>query len=67
MKPIWFFVGVLLLVNGVFVLFADIYFALNPPDHVTMLANLRPGLWWGGLMIVVGSLFLVSNRRKKIV
>ena len=66
MKPIWFFVGVLLLVNGVFVLFADVFFTANPPDHVTMMAHLRPGLWWGVLMIVVGGVFLLTNRRKTV-
>ncbi len=67
MKPIWFFVGVLLLVNGVFVLFADVFFVFNAPDHVTMFAHLRPGLWWGVLMIAVGGVFLLTNRRKKVV
>lgn len=67
MKPIWFFVGVLLLINGVFVLFADVFFVFNPPDHITMFAHLRPGLWWGVLMIAVGGVFLLTNRRKKVV
>ena len=66
MKPIWFFVGVLLLVNGVFVLFADVFYAMNPPEHATVFAHARPGLWWGLLMLVVGGVFLLTNRRKTV-
>jgi hypothetical protein len=52
--PIWFFVGLILLVYGVLVEVA----ALVHPIGATVLASTRPGLWWGALMIVSGAAFL---------
>ena len=64
MRPIWFFVGLLLLVNGLLVSLADAIYVTNPPDHPTVLANLRPGLWWGAMMVAAGIVFLIANRRR---
>lgn len=52
--PIWFFVGLILLVYGALVLVA----AVLHPQGATVLASLRPGLWWGAIMMVSGALFL---------
>ncbi|HEY3359689.1 MAG TPA: hypothetical protein VGQ83_40950 [Polyangia bacterium] len=52
--PIWFFVGLILAVYGAIVLGAGL---LMPPAH-TVLAHLRPALWWGGTMLVAGAIFL---------
>jgi hypothetical protein len=63
MKPIWYFVGILLLVLGVLVLGAGIYGMIsNEPTH-TVLGELQPRVWWGGIMTVAGILFLVFNRK----
>lgn len=66
MRPIWFFVGLLLVVDGSLVTIADIIYTMNPPDHMTVLAHLRPGLWWGVMMVIAGIVFLVANRRTVI-
>ena len=52
--PIWFFVGLILLVYGLLVEIA----ALVYPIGATVLASMRPGLWWGAIMIVAGAAFL---------
>ena len=51
--PIWFFVGVILLVYGVLVLAGN--FVGEPRQ--TVLAETRPGLWWGAIMVVAGGVF----------
>jgi hypothetical protein len=56
MIPVWFFVGIILLVYGVIVLATGIYELSHPPS--TVLANLRPELWWGGLLTIVGGIYV---------
>ena len=48
--PIWFFVGVILLVYGLLVLAA--YFMAAPRE--TVLASTKPSLWWGTIIVVAG-------------
>ncbi len=50
--PIWFFVGVILAVYGVLVV-AGGFLSSRP----TVLAETKPGLWWGALMVVAGGIF----------
>ena len=52
--PIWFFVGVILLVYGVIVTLSGLFMTPRP----TVLAELRPALWWGAIMCVGGAVFL---------
>lgn len=51
--PIWFFVGVILLVYGVLVVAGGFL----PADRTTVLGETRPSLWWGGIMVVAGGIF----------
>ncbi len=55
MLSIWFFIGVLLLAYGVLILGAGLYGLSSPPNVV--LANLHAGIWWGGLLIVLGAVY----------
>jgi hypothetical protein len=52
--PIWFFVGVILLVYGLLVLAA--YFMAAPRE--TVLASTKPSLWWGTIIVVAGGILL---------
>lgn len=52
--PIWFFVGLILLVYGLIVLVSG----LVSPARPTVLAELKPALWWGAVMSVGGGVFL---------
>lgn len=63
MIPVWFFVGVLLLVYGVLIL-ADGIINWNHLPH-TVLANLHSNVWWGALLIVIGGVFVQLFRPRK--
>jgi len=53
--PVWFFVGVLLLVYGVLILVSGLAEWSNPPN--TVLAELHAPVWWGGLLVVLGGVY----------
>ncbi len=53
---IWSFVGFILIIYGVLISAAGIYYLFNPPTHVA-LAHLNPSLWWGGFLLIVGLIF----------
>jgi len=65
MKPIWYFVGLMLSAMGVVVLVAGVANYLSPPARETVLSQLHPELWWGVVMIAAGLLFFFSNRKRK--
>jgi hypothetical protein len=56
MVPVWFFVGVILLIYGVLILATGIYEFSHPPG--TVLANLHPAVWWGALLTIVGGVYV---------
>jgi hypothetical protein len=66
MKPIWYFVGLFLTATGVIVLGSGIYDLFNPPVQSTVLADLHPGVWWGGVILLAGLLFFLTNRNKTV-
>lgn len=53
--PVWFFVGVLLLIYGVLITATGIIEYSNPPS--TVLAHLHPAIWWGALLTVFGAIY----------
>ena len=61
--PVWFFVGVLLLVYGVLIFISGLIEWPHPPD--TVLANLHAPVWWGALMMVLGGGYCLFFRPKK--
>ena len=64
MKPIWHFVGLILVVIGGLVIISGIYYWFNPAESSTVLQEMHPDLWWGGVMVLVGIIFLVNNKNK---
>jgi hypothetical protein len=66
MKPIWYFVGLVLLVMGGVVLISGIYDLLAGVESKTVLARLHPGIWWGGLMVAAGLIFVLANRNATV-
>jgi hypothetical protein len=52
--PIWFFVGVILLVYGLLLMASDFLYGVGS----TVLASTRPCLWWGGVTALCGAVFL---------
>ena len=63
MKPIWYFVGLMLIVISVIVLGAGVYLLVSPPERPTVLAEIHPNLWWGVVLLVVGLIFVLKNRK----
>jgi hypothetical protein len=61
--PVWFFVGLLLLIYGGLILASGIAEWQNPPP--TVLANLHAPVWWGGLMVVLGSAYINVFRPRR--
>ena len=66
MKPIWYFVGLMLSVMGVVVFIAGIMNYSREGIAKTVLSELHPELWWGAIMVVAGLIFFLTNRRAKV-
>jgi hypothetical protein len=62
MKPIWYFVGLILLVIGSIILITGLYFLVSPPEINPVLGELYPNIWWGALMVVVGFIYVFKNK-----
>lgn len=63
MIPVWFFVGVILLIYGIIILGTGIYEFSSPPP--TVLANTHPAVWWGALLIVIGGIYVYLYKPKR--
>ena len=61
--PVWFFVGLLLLIYGALIFISGIAELKNPPP--TVLANLHAPVWWGGLMMVLGVAYVILFRPRR--
>ena len=66
MKPIWFFVGLILLVMGGIIFLSGIYNLINPPAVKTVLANTHPDIWWGAIMMIFGGIMYLKTRNKTV-
>jgi hypothetical protein len=58
--PVWFFVGVMLLLYGILILASGLSEWSNPP--ATVLANLHAPVWWGALLTVLGAFYCFHFR-----
>jgi hypothetical protein len=58
--PIWLFIGGILLLYGVLIFAAGVYALISPPppDSRVALFHLHADVWWGLLMVVVGSIYV---------
>jgi hypothetical protein len=63
MKSIWYLVGLMLVAMGVLVLAGGVGDLVSPPAHATVLARLRPNLWWGAVMMIAGAVFFLTHRK----
>lgn len=67
---IWFFIGLLLTVYGVLILGSGLYDWNAPAATQTgiesnIMANLHAGIWWGGLLLVSGLVYVIAFRPGK--
>lgn len=63
MIPVWFFVGVILLIYGLIIFGTGIAEYSSPPP--TVLANTHPAVWWGALLTVIGGIYVYLYFPKK--
>ena len=63
MKPIWYFVGLLLTIMGGIITVSAVYSLFRPPAQPKMFSQQHPDLWWGLVMLAFGILFAILNRR----
>lgn len=61
--PVWFFVGLLLLIYGALIFISGLAEWSSPPP--TVLAELHASVWWGGLMIVLGASYVAIFRPRR--
>jgi hypothetical protein len=64
--PIWFFIGLLLTIYGVLIVFAGVTEWSNgnyPPG--VQLNNLHAPVWWGGLLALLGLFYVIKFRPGK--
>jgi hypothetical protein len=54
---IWFFIGILLFIYGILICGTGLYELFVPPEHPVVLAQLRPAIWWGGLLLLLGAFY----------
>jgi hypothetical protein len=58
--PIWFFIGGLVLVYGVLIFGAGVYYLFHQPARPTALGGLHADLWWGALLVGIGAAYCVK-------
>lgn len=60
MLPVWFFIGIILLIYGVLIFIQGLHDLSQSTG--TVLESLHPAVWWGIIMAVVGLIFTLKNR-----
>jgi len=64
---IWFFIGISLLVIGVLICGAGVWELISPPpvEQQVQLFQYHAGVWWGGLMTLLGLFYTIKFRPVK--
>ena len=57
--PIWFFIGISLLVNGILIVGAGIWEIFHPPPNPVVLFHLHANVWWGAVLLLLGIVYCV--------
>jgi hypothetical protein len=68
MIPVWFFVGIILLIYGIIIFCSGIYELSSPP--LEALSSMppwvrHPAVWWGALLTVIGGFYVYAYMPKK--
>jgi hypothetical protein len=66
MKPIWYFVGLILSSIGLVLIIAGLYNLFYAAEPKTVLPHLHADIWWGAVMFIVGLIYIIRNRKIKI-
>jgi hypothetical protein len=63
--PIWFFIGALVAVYGFIILGTGIMALIRPPAVQKVLGQLHADIWWGALLLAVGTVYVLKYRPGK--
>jgi len=66
MKPIWYFVGCLLVLIGGIITGTGIYNLSSPPARSTAAAELHTDVWWGAAILLFGAVLFLFNRNATV-
>lgn len=61
--PVWFFVGVLLMIYGCMIFASGLAEWANPSS--TVLAKLHAPVWWGALLMILGGVYVALFRPRR--
>ena len=62
---IWPFLGLLLLVNGLFAAVSAFYEFVRPPQVPVVLFHLHAQIWWGAILAIWGTVHGIHYRAGK--
>jgi hypothetical protein len=60
--PIWFFIGLMLTIYGVMILGYGLFEIATGTLANVQLANLHTPAWWGGILLMLGVVYVVKFR-----
>ena len=63
MISIWIFIGLLLIAYGALIMGQGMWELFVPPVKPVVLAELRAGIWWGSLILILGAVFVGTNSK----
>jgi hypothetical protein len=64
--PIWFFIGVLLLIYGLLIFGYGVFeMATGCYPPLVQLTNLHTPIWWGAILTLVGAFYCIKFRPKR--
>jgi len=63
MISIWVFIGLLLIVYGILIMGQGMWELFVPPARPVVLVQLRAGIWWGSIILVLGAVFVGANSK----
>ena len=63
MIPVWFFIGILLLIYGIIISLTGVWQLSRPP--ATVLANYHVALFWGLSLTAIGATYIFAYWPKK--
>ena len=66
MKSIWYFIGWLFIIMGGLIMISGIYHLISPVEVKTVLYELHPNIWWGGLILIVGLIFIITHKANQV-
>ncbi|HTR81057.1 MAG TPA: hypothetical protein VMM58_05445 [Bacteroidota bacterium] len=64
MKPIWYFVGLILVIMGALIMLTGIYHIIYPPEVKKIMGDIHPDIWWGAIMTAFGLTMYLKTRKQ---